>query len=119
MTGVQTCALPISWGLAGRLPYFTTLLRSDNQELTSLKGMSPENIWGGASMESLVENVIIANLIDRHPKAVKIRSFISGTEHHLLGRHVMESSKRRYLFIQGCSWCVCEECANSRLAEVT
>ena len=70
-------------------------------------------------MESLVEQLIIANLVDCHPKAVNIRSFIGGTVHHLLRRHVLESSSRYSLFIQGCSWCVREECTNSRQAEVT
>ena len=70
-------------------------------------------------MESLVGQVIIANLIDRHPKAIDIRSFIGDTVHHLLRRHVLESSNRRSIFIQGCSWCVRKECANSRQAEVT
>ena len=72
-------------------------------------------VWG-----ALVERVvIIANLVDRHPKAVDIRNFISGAVHHLLRRHVRASSKWRYLFIQGCSWWASEECANSRQAEIT
>ena len=62
--------------------------------------------------ETLVEQVIIANLIDRHPKAVDIRSFISGTVLHLLRRHIQESSNG--LFFQGCGCWASEECADSR-----
>ena len=40
------------WGLGGRLADFTTLLRNSDQQLISLKGGSPENIWDGASMGS-------------------------------------------------------------------
>ena len=54
-------------------------------------------------------HVIIANLIDCHPKVVDISSV-----HYLLRRHVLESSKGLILFIKGFSWRVSGECANSR-----
>ena len=47
--------LACGWGLAGRLADFTTLLRNNDQQLISLNGGSPENIWGGESMESFSE----------------------------------------------------------------
>ena len=49
---VSACGSSSDWGLGGRSPDSITLLRNDNQWLISLKGGSPENIWGGASMES-------------------------------------------------------------------
>ena len=46
-------SIPLSiLGLAGRLADFTTFLRNNDQQLIFLKGGSPENIWGSASMES-------------------------------------------------------------------
>ena len=64
-----------------------------------------------------MEQEIIANLIDRHPEAVDIRSFVCGTVLHLLWRHVQESSNRN--FLQGCGWWGSDGCADSREAEIT
>ena len=49
---ISACGPSSDWGLGGRSADFTTLLRNNNQSLISLKGRSPENIWGGASMEN-------------------------------------------------------------------